>query len=266
MEANLTGVEIPLNVIAGGTTMGTYKLVVWNAYGREESAPASVELALYSTRLLRHGWTKVLDPNVCKPGVSLMVGSFPSKEVTLDDTLIVSFGSVDTHSYEWSYSLSSSLSLKALPGQTRPFLALQSVPGLSLSGGYVLTLKVTARSNGAVWTFRFGTSTFKAGAGNALPPVSITVDLNDAYVPAGGTGNFGVALSANGAQYGCTYNWYRQGLLGAPVPVGVNSTGFFSVPRASSADDADYFVVVVDALGRSVESKRAHLWVFPDGD
>jgi hypothetical protein len=266
MGANPTGVEVPLSLVADGKTMGTYKLVVWNAYGREESAPATVELALYSTRLLRHGWTKVLDPNVCKPGVNLLVGSFPMREVTLDDTLIVAFGSVDTHTYEWNYSLMKTPNPRSIPGQTRPYLALQSVPGLSHSGGYILELKVTRKGTGEVWTFRFVTNTLKPGVGKALPPVSIVVDLNDAYVPAGGTGNFGVALSANGAQYGCTFNWYRQGLLGAPVLVGMNSTGFFSVPRATSADDADYFVVVADALGRSVESKRAHLWVFPDGD
>ena len=266
MGANPTGVEVPLSLVADGKTMGTYKLVVWNAYGREESAPATVELALYSTRLLRHGWTKVLDPNVCKPGVNLLVGSFPMREVTLDDTLIVAFGSVDTHTYEWNYSLMKTPNPRSIPGQTRPYLALESVPGLSHSGGYILELKVTRKGTGEVWTFRFLTTTLKPGVGKALPPVSIVVDLNDAYVPAGGTGNFGVALSANGAQYGCTFNWYRQGLLGAPVLVGMNSTGFFSVPRATSADDADYFVVVADALGRSVESKRAHLWVFPDGD
>jgi hypothetical protein len=266
LEAAPNGVEIPLSLIAGGRTMGTYKLVVWNAYGREQSAPASVELALYSTRLLRHGWTKTLDPNVCKPGVNLLVGTFPPNQVTLDDTLILSFGSVDTHTYEWSYSTLKSPTPKLLPALTMPYLALQSVPGLSSSGAYILQVRVTRKGTAEMWTFRFYTNTWRPGAGNPLPPVSIVVDLNDAYVPAGGTGNFGVALSANGAQYGCTFNWFRQGLLGAPVPVGVNSTGFFSVPRASSADDADYFVVVVDALGRSVESKRAHLWVFPDGD
>ena len=113
---------------------------------------------------------------------------------------------------------------------------------------------------------KFATATFKAGAGNALPPVEIAVDLNDAYVPSGGSGNFGITLAANGSQYGCTFQWYRQGLLGAATLVGTNSTGFFSVPGAKSTDDADYFVVVVDALGRTVESKHAHLWVFVDGE
>jgi hypothetical protein len=266
LGASPTGVEVPLPVVASGTTMGSYRLVVWNAYGREESAPATVELLMSSTRLLRHGWTVLLDPAVYKPGVNRVVGTFPSRAVTLDDTLIVSFGSVDTHTYEWGYSTSGSTQLKLIPGQTRPYLALQSVPGISLSSAYVLQVKVTAKKTGSVWVLKFATATFKAGAGNALPPVEIAVDLNDAYVPSGGSGNFGVALAANGSQYGCTFNWYRQGLLGAAELVGTNSTGFFSVPGAKSTDDADYFVVVVDALGRTVESKHAHLWVFVDGE
>jgi hypothetical protein len=266
LEASPTGVEVPLNVVAGGTTMGSYRLVVWNAYGREESAPATVELAMSSTRLLRHGWTVLLDPKVYMPGVNKVVGTFPSKAVTLDDTLIVSFGSVDTHTYEWAYSTLGSTAVRAITGQTRPYLALQSVPGISLSSAYVLQVKVTAKKTGFVWVLKFATATFKPGAGNALPGVEISVDLNDAYVPGGGTGNFGVALAANGSQYGCTFNWYKQGLLGAATLVGTNSTGFFSVPGAKNTDDADYFVVVVDALGRTVESKHAHLWVFVDGE
>ncbi len=266
LEASPAGVEIPLNVVASGTTMGSYRLVVWNQYGKEESAPATVELALHSTRLLRHGWTKFLDPKVYKPGLTMVVGSFPTKEVTLDDTLIVSFGSVDTHTYEWGYVTSGSLTAKPIPGQTKPYISLQQVPGISLSCAYVLQVKIVAKKTGAAWTLKFVTTTFKAGAGNALAPVAIAVDLNDAYVPSGGAGNFGVALTANGSQYGCTFNWYKQGLLGAATLVGSNSTGFFSVPGAKSTDDADYFVVVVDALGRTVESKHAHLWVFVDGE
>jgi hypothetical protein len=266
LPANPAGVEIPLSVVAGGKTMGSYRLVVWNEFGKEESAPATVELALRSTRLLRHGWTVLLAPKDYPAGVNKLVGAFPSKAVTLDDTLIVSFGSVDTHTYEWGYSTSSSPQPRAIAGQTKPYLALVNVPGLALTSAYILQVKITAKNSGAVWILKFATNTFKPGAGNVPPPLSIALDLNDAYVPSGGTGNFGVALTANGAQYGCTFNWYRQGLLGAPVLVGVNSTGFFSVPRVASTDDADYFVEVVDALGRSVESKRAHLWVFPDGE
>jgi hypothetical protein len=153
-----------------------------------------------------------------------------------------------------------------VPGQTKPYLALQQVPGISLSSAYILHLKITAKKTGASLTLRFTTTTFKPGAGKALPPVGIAVDLNDAYVPGGGSGNFGVALTANGSQYGCTFHWYKQGLLGAATFLATNSTGFFSVPGAKSTDDADYFVVVVDALGRTVESKHAHLWVFVDGD
>jgi hypothetical protein len=264
LAASAIGVEVPLNVVAGGTTMGSYRLVVWNAYGREESAPATVELAMSSTRLLRHGWTVFLDPKVYKPGANLVVGTFPSKAVTLDDTLIVSFGSVDTHAYEWSYWVSGSY--KAISGQTKPYLALQQVPGITLTSAYILQVKITVKKTGGVLFLRFATSTFKAGAGNALAPVEIAVDLNDAYVPSGGAGNFGVALAANGSQYGCTFNWYKQGLLGAATLVGTNSTGFFSVAGAKSTDDADYFVVVVDALGRTVESQHAHLWVFVDGE
>jgi hypothetical protein len=203
---------------------------------------------------------------VYKPGVNKLVGSFPSDAVTLDDTLIVSFGSVDTHTYEWGYSITGSTQAKLIAGQTKPYLALKSVPGISLSSAYILQVKVTAKKTGSVWVLKFATKTFKPGEGKALPPVEIAVDLNDAYVPSGGSGNFGVALAANGSQYGCTFNWYRQGLLGAAELVGTNSTGFFSVPGAKSTDDADYFVVVVDALGRTVESKHAHLWVFVDGE
>jgi hypothetical protein len=266
LQASPAGVEIPLTVKAGGTTMGSYRLVVWNEYGKEESAPATVELAMRSTRLLRHGWTVLLDPKLYTPGVNRVVGSFPTNQVTLDDTLIISFGSVDTHNYEWGYSTINSTLSRPLSGQTKPYLVLQSVPGISLTTAYILQVKITERKSGAAWVLRFVTNTFKPGPGKALPPASIAVNLNDAYVPAGGTGNFGVTLTANGAQYGCSYHWYRQGLLGAPVLVGTNSTGFFSIPKATSLDDADYFVVVVDALGRSVESKRGHLWVFPDGD
>ena len=208
----------------------------------------------------------LLDPAVYKPGVNRLVGAFPRNAVTLDDTLIVSFGSVDTHNYEWGYSTSSSTPAKMISGQTKPYMALQNVPGISLSSAYILQLKITAKKTGAVWVLKFATATFRAGAGNVLPPVALAVDLNDAYVPNGGSGNFGVALAANGSQYGCTFQWYKQGLLGAPVLVATNSTGFLSVPGATSADDADYFVVVVDALGRTVESKHAHLWVFVDGE
>jgi hypothetical protein len=261
-----TEVELPLEVVASGTTMGSYRLVVWNEFGREESAPGTVELGIYSTRLLRHGWTVLLSPTDVLPGVNKVVGSFPSKSVTLDDTLIVSFGSVDTHTYEWGYSTLTSTVPKIIAGQTRPYLPLQAVPGLSTTTAYILQVKIVAKKTGATWIFKFGTNTLKAGAGPSVPAPVIGVDLSDAYVPGGGTGNFGVALAVNGGQYGCTFNWFKQGLTGAAVPVGSNSTGFFSVPNAGSVDDADYYVVVVDSLGRSVESRRAHLWVFVDGE
>ncbi len=182
------------------------------------------------------------------------------KTVAENDYFVVKVAVDPTAKYNWYYSSFKTTNWTLLPGQTWPILSFSDPLIPKETGGF---LRMAVSTPSGMQTLMFRVETFSGPLDGFKIPVPDLFIVSHPYpvmLKKAGEAYFSVIATG----YPVWYTWYRKDLdTGLTSFVDAGRIPYLRLP-AENAIPAEYYVVVTDYWGKTMESLKATLEIDPD--